>query len=87
MRRIFKSLILLVLCAILVTEVIPIAYGQKKLAIGQYELDDYEKLTGKKISKFNEAPMLADLVKQGKLPPIEKRLPEKPLVVEPYEEV
>ncbi len=87
MRRIFKSLIMLVLCTVLVIEVIPVAYGQKKLAIGQYELDEYEKLTGKKISKFNEAPMLADLVKQGKLLPIEKRLPEKPLVVEPYEEI
>src|SRR5207245_598763 len=25
--------------------------------------------------KFNEAPVLADLVKQGKLPPVEQRLP------------
>jgi len=30
--------------------------------------------------KYNEAPMLADLVKQGKLPPVEQRLPEEPLV-------
>jgi len=31
--------------------------------------------------KFNEAPMLADLVKQGKLPPVAQRLPENPLVL------
>jgi peptide/nickel transport system substrate-binding protein len=33
--------------------------------------------------KFNEAPMLADLVKAGKLPPVDKRLPEEPLVLKP----
>jgi len=33
--------------------------------------------------RYNEAPMLAELVKQGKLPPIEERLPEKPFIVGP----
>ena len=33
--------------------------------------------------KFNEAPMLAELVKAGKLPPIDQRLPEEPMVVKP----
>jgi peptide/nickel transport system substrate-binding protein len=33
-------------------------------------------------SKYSESPMLADLVKAGKLPPIEQRLPEVPLVVD-----
>lgn len=33
--------------------------------------------------KYNEAPMLAELVKQGKLPPIEERLPKEPFVVGP----
>jgi peptide/nickel transport system substrate-binding protein len=32
-------------------------------------------------SKYKEAPMLADMVKAGKLPPIEQRLPADPLVV------
>ncbi|NPV54878.1 MAG: ABC transporter substrate-binding protein [Firmicutes bacterium] len=36
---------------------------------------------------YREAPMLSELVKQGKLPPVEKRLPEKPAVVKPVEEV
>ncbi|HJO92033.1 MAG TPA: ABC transporter substrate-binding protein [Victivallales bacterium] len=36
---------------------------------------------------FHEAPMLTEKVKQGKLPPIDKRLPKKPLVVKVYEEI
>jgi peptide/nickel transport system substrate-binding protein len=33
------------------------------------------------ISTFKEAPMLADLVKTGKLPPLEQRLPKQPRVI------
>lgn len=87
MKRFLKGLGLLIICMLLVTELIPEAYGQKKISIGQYEIEDYEKLTGRKITKFSESPILSELVKQGKLPPVEKRLPEKPLVVEPYEEI
>jgi len=36
--------------------------------------------------KYAEAPMLAALVKAGKLPPVEKRLPDNPLVV-PADEI
>ncbi|NLY88163.1 MAG: ABC transporter substrate-binding protein [Firmicutes bacterium] len=35
--------------------------------------------------KYKEAPELAALVKAGKLPPVEERLPKEPLVVEPVE--
>src|SRR5512134_2211588 len=31
--------------------------------------------------KYKEAPALAEQVKAGKLPPVDKRLPESPLVV------
>jgi peptide/nickel transport system substrate-binding protein len=34
---------------------------------------------------FNEAPMLAKLVKEGKLPSVDKRLPAQPVVVKPFE--
>lgn len=34
-----------------------------------------------------EAPMLAALVESGDLPPVEERLPDEPLVVEPHERV
>ena len=37
-------------------------------------------------AKYKEAPALAELVKQGKLPPVEERLPEEPWVVEPLDE-
>ena len=35
---------------------------------------------GPRPTEFNEAPMLAELVQQGKLPPVEERLPKNPLV-------
>src|SRR6266702_1824168 len=37
--------------------------------------------------KYAAAPAFADLVKQGKLPSIEQRLPEQPLVIQPVHEV
>ncbi|NPV09358.1 MAG: ABC transporter substrate-binding protein [Anaerolineae bacterium] len=39
------------------------------------------------VSKYNEAPMLAQMVAAGQLPPVEERLPKEPLVVEPVEEI
>ena len=36
---------------------------------------------------FNEAPMLAELVRAGKLPPVDRRLPREPLVVQPVHEI
>jgi peptide/nickel transport system substrate-binding protein len=37
--------------------------------------------------QFKEAPVLADQVKAGKLPPVDKRLPEEPLVLQPTNEI
>lgn len=37
--------------------------------------------------KYSEAPMLTELVKKGKLPSVERRLPEDPAVVNPVEEI
>ena len=37
--------------------------------------------------EFHEAPMLAELVKAGKLPPVKDRLPAEPLVIKPLNEV
>ncbi len=48
---------------------------------------EYEKATGNKIEKFNEAPMLRAMVAAGEIPPVEKRLPEEPQVIVPVEEV
>ena len=40
----------------------------------------------KRPAKLGEAPMLAELVKAGKLPPVEQRVPEEPLVLKPLRE-
>jgi len=58
------------------------------LAEDQYTtLKDYEKATGKAITRFHEAPMLRVKVAAGELPPVEERLPEEPLVLIPVEEI
>ena len=44
-------------------------------------------LAGGAAFAYNEAPMLAEKVKAGLLPPVEERLPENPLVVEPLESI
>lgn len=36
---------------------------------------------------FQEAPQWAELVKQGKLPPVDQRLPDQPLVIDPPEQM
>jgi peptide/nickel transport system substrate-binding protein len=37
--------------------------------------------------KFAEAPMLAELAKSGKLPPVDKRIPEEPMVIKPLHSI
>jgi peptide/nickel transport system substrate-binding protein len=44
-------------------------------------LDDYIKYTPEQNLRLKEAPMLAKLVEAGKLPPLEQRLPDEPLVI------
>ena len=53
----------------------------------EYNLPDYERLTGDQISQFNEAPMLAELVKAGDLPHVTDRLPNDVLVRVPLREI
>ncbi len=38
-------------------------------------------------AEYNEAPELAALVEEGELPPVEERLPDEPMVVEPWHEI
>jgi len=38
-------------------------------------------------SKYKEAPILADLVKAGTLPPVDQRMPKNPLVLSPVDEI
>ena len=44
-------------------------------------LAEFEQVTGNTITQFGEAPMLAEMVARGELPPVEQRLPEQPLVI------
>jgi peptide/nickel transport system substrate-binding protein len=37
--------------------------------------------------QFREAPMLAEMVKAGKLPPVETRVPREPMVLKPLREI
>ncbi len=65
-----------------------ISFAQEMAPPLQYNSPaEYQSTTGKEITEFNEAPVLAELVKAGKLPPVVERLPQEPLVVTPVEEV
>ncbi len=57
------------------------------VAPGYYNLADFEEQTGKMLEKFGEAPMLAEKVTAGELPPVEERLPENPLVMRTLDKV
>ena len=48
---------------------------------------DYEASSGVAIESYQEAPMLAERVASGELPPVEERLPLDPVVVEPLESI
>ena len=52
-----------------------------------FNFDEYEKLTGRSIAEFHEAPMLAERCRAGKLPPVAERLPDNPLVLVPWERI
>ena len=80
MRRIL--IVLLIGAVLLSCAVSALAQGQFKL----YELQDYEEIIGKEL-EFGQAPQLRVKVAAGELPPVEERLPEEPLVVNPIEEI
>jgi len=64
-----------------------LAVEKKDVAYIYPTLGEYEKITGKKIKEYGEAPMLKEMVDKGNLPPVEERLPEEPLVIDPAEEI
>jgi peptide/nickel transport system substrate-binding protein len=53
--------------------------------IGKIEGPEIQK-DSKRPARLSEAPMLAELVKAGKLPPVEQRVPDEPLVLKPLRE-
>lgn len=54
---------------------------------GWYNLSNFQELTGITIAEFGEAPMLAERVASGELPPVSERLPKNPLVMAPWNEI
>ena len=51
------------------------------------DLDAYTAATGNSIDMWGEAPILADKVAAGELPPVAERLPAQPAVVHPLESI
>ena len=43
--------------------------------------------TAARTGKYGEAPMLAERVAAGELPPVDDRLPSEPMVVKPFETI
>lgn len=86
MLKATRKLILVIICLGLFSSTVSFSLSAEVKPGDRYNLKEYIKLTKRTIS-FREAPELENLVKQGKLPPVEKRLPENPLVIVPLEEV
>jgi len=88
LKKQLKCSVILSLVGLLLLSTALSAFPQQKKSPGQYtSIAAYERATGRKINKFNEAPVLTEFVKQGKLPVVQKRLPSDPVVVEPVEEI
>ncbi len=87
--KILRIILVNLIISTLLLTVTSVVFAQKDAAgIKVYNSPrDYLRATGKKIDKYNEAPILTELVKQGKLPPVERRLPQNPIVIEPLEEI
>ncbi len=52
----------------------------------QFELAEFQEQAGCELA-FSDNPLFADAVAAGELPPVAERLPEEPLVVQPYETI
>ena len=89
MCKIFKVIILSLVVISLIMGTVSVSFAQKEAqGVKVYNSpSEYQKATGRKIARYSESPMLAELVKAKKLPPVEERLPKNPVVVEPLEEI
>jgi peptide/nickel transport system substrate-binding protein len=73
---------------VLVEKEIPVEKIVKETVVVEKEVAVDKVITATPIpAKFNEAPALAELVRAGKLPPVEDRLPAEPMVVQPLDEL
>src|SRR5438093_3837032 len=61
--------------------------ASKRSLIGKLEGPEVVTDPAKLPKTFKEAPQLAELVKQGKLPPVAERIGQDPLVIKPLKEI
>ena len=67
---------------VVVEKEVPVEKVVKETVVVQKEVAVEKVVTATPVpAKYKEAPMLAELVKAGKLPPVDERLPKNPLVV------
>jgi len=85
--RIYKLVSLALVLSLCLMFLVPLSAQEFRFHKQYNTPTDYLKATGKRISKFSESPVLAELVKQGKLPPVKERLPKEPIVIDPVEEI
>jgi len=82
-----KTFVALMIVAMLAVMVPTMAGAEELELVGELEgptlILDPEQFP----TEFNEAPMLAELVEKGELPPVEERLPSEPLVIQPLESI
>ena len=87
-NRKFSWFIICVLLTALLFGVTGVGFTKEAPSPSQYSTPaEYEEATGEEIIGFSEPPTLAKLVEEGKLPPVEERLPDEPVVIVPVEEV
>ena len=85
MKRVL--ILLLVAAAVMSAGALAQDMGERVYPSQYASLDAYAAATGDSIESWGEAPMLAEKVAAGELPPIEERLPAQPVVVQPLEAV
>ncbi|MDE0448598.1 MAG: ABC transporter substrate-binding protein [Spirochaetaceae bacterium] len=82
----FDSVIRFLLAAVLLAVLVPVAVtagGADEDTEGTTEAATATASAG----RYNEVPMLEPLVASGELPPVDERVPDEPLVIEPIEMV
>lgn len=88
MNRFLAILVLALLVCSIIAGVAPVFAAEEMPAAKYYATPgECEEVTGEKIIEFKESPDLAELVEKGELPPVEERLPDEPLVVEPIDKI
>ena len=87
MKRFTFILVLITSMLLIATGALAQDMAERVYPFQYADLDAYTAATGSTIDSYGEAPMLAERVAAGELPPVEERLPANPLVVQPLDQV